>query len=93
MTLKKNTPPPLPTYEFIEDPINDIYHVCITSGEFAGVVFRYDEVKFIPNVNGVVCKFTWNFVRNVNNLPTDVVQPTITVILDDILAKENDGQN
>lgn len=83
----------LPTYEFIEDPINDIYHVCITSGEFASIVFRYDEVKFVPNVDGVICKFTWNFVRNVNNISIETIQPTVTRILDDILAKESDGQN
>ena len=85
---------PTPTYEFIEDPINDTTHIHITSGTAAGVVFRYGRVRFEEIAGQLNVKFGYELIRNPDLLTDAVVKPIIIGILDDILIKENiNGQN
>jgi hypothetical protein len=84
---------PTPTYEFIEDPIDDTTHIHITSGDYAGVVFRYYQLRLIPTENELRIKYNYRVVRNPYILTSDELQPIITVVLDDILKKETHGQN
>lgn len=88
-----HTRPPTPTYEFIEDPIDDTTHIHITSGTAAGVVFRYGRVKF-EELNGHLnVKFGYTAIRNPELLTDAVLKPIIVTILDDILIKENESVN
>jgi hypothetical protein len=91
MTSMLHTKPPTPTYEFIEDPIDDTTHIHITSGDYAGVVFRYFQLRFVPNTDELKIKFNYRVVRNPYVLTDEELQPIITVVLDDILKKEADA--
>ena len=84
-----HTRPPTPTYEFIEDPIDDTTHIHITSGDAAGVVFRYGRVKFEEVGGHLNVKFGYTAIRNPALLTDEVLKPIIITILDDILIKEN----
>lgn len=88
-----HTRPPTPTYEFIEDPIDDTTHIHITSGDYAGVVFRYYQLRLIPTEHELRIKYNYRVVRNPYVLTDEELQPIITVVLDDILKKESHGQN
>ena len=87
LPMKPQTP--TPTYEFIEDPINDTTHIHITSGTAAGVVFRYGRVKFEELGGHLNVKFGYSVIRNPELLTDAVLKPIIVVILDDILIKES----
>ena len=93
MISKKRTAISLPTYEFIEDPIDDTTHIVITSGEAAGVVYRYGRVVFEENKidDYLNIKFGYQVIRNPNQLTSDTILPIITEVLRDILHKEARG--
>lgn len=93
-SLLPTTKPQIPTYEFIDDPINDTTHIHITSGQAQGIVFRYGRVRFEEVAGHLNIKFGYELVRNPELLTDDTVKPIIISILDDILIKENThGQN
>ena len=88
------TKKPIPTYEFIEDPINDTTHIHITSGIAAGVVFRYGRVRFEEIAGHLNVNFGYELIRNPNLLTDAVVKPIIIGILNTILIEEGmHGQN
>ena len=94
MISKLHTKPPTPTYEFIEDPINDTTHIHITSGKAAGVVFRYGRVRFEEINQQLNVRFGYEIIRNPNLLTDAVVKPIIIGILNNILIEEGThGQN
>ncbi len=94
MTSKLRTKQPIPTYEFIEDPINDTTHIHITSGIAAGVVFRYGRVRFEEIAGHLNVNFGYELIRNPNLLTDAVVKPIIIGILNNILIEEGmHGQN
>ena len=88
-----HTKQPTPTYEFIEDSINDTTHIHITSGTAAGVVFRYGRVKFQEMGGHLNVKFGYTAIRNPELLTDAVLKPIIVSILDDILIRENENVN
>ena len=89
MISKQRTKQPTPTYEFIEDAIDDTTHIHITSGKAAGVVFRYGRVRFEEVAGHLKVKFGYTAIRNPELLTDAVLKPIIVTILDDILIKEN----
>lgn len=93
LTFKRPSTTSTPTYEFIEDPIDDTTHVVITSGEAAGVVYRYGRVMFDENKlqDNLTVKFGYQVVRNPDQLTDTVLVPIMSVILHDILEKESRG--
>lgn len=86
-----HTKPLTPTYEFIEDPIDDTTHIVITSGVAAGVVFRYGRVRFEEIAGHLNVKFGYKVIRNPDLLTDDDVKPIIIAVLNDILFKEANG--
>ena len=88
MISKLRTKQPIPTYEFIEDPINDTTHIHITSGTAAGVVFRYGRVRFEEIAGQLNVKFGYELIRNPDLLTDAVVKPIIIGILNTILIEE-----
>lgn len=94
MKSKLHMTQPIPTYEFIEDPINDTTHIHITSGTAAGVVFRYGRVRFEEIAGHLNVRFGYELIRNPNLLTDAVVKPIIIGILNNILIEEGaHGQN
>lgn len=91
--MKLRTTQPIPTYEFIDDSINDTTHIHITSGTAAGVVFRYGRVRFEEIEGQLKVQFGYEIIRNLHLLTDAVLKPIIIAILDDILKKEAHGQN
>ena len=93
MTLRTRTATSIPTYEFIEDPIDDTTHIVITSGEAAGVVYRYGRVMFEENKldDHLNIKFGYQLIRNPDQLTSETILPIISEILRDILEKEARG--
>lgn len=82
---------PIPSYEFIEDPINDTTHIHITSGQATGVVFRYGRVRFEETQGRLNVQFGYETIRNPELLTDTVLKPIIISILDDILKQEAHG--
>jgi hypothetical protein len=87
-----NTKPPVPTYSFIEDPIDDLTHIVITSGLAAGIVFRFGRVRFIEG-RKLRIKYDYKIVRNTEGLTEKKIVPIMDVILNDILMKESQEIN
>jgi hypothetical protein len=87
-----NTKPPVPTYSFIEDPIDDLTHIHITSGLAAGVVFRFGRVRFMEG-RKLRIKYDYKIVRNIQALTEKKIVPIMDVILNDILMKESQEMN
>jgi hypothetical protein len=91
VTSKLRTRPPLPTYLLIEDPLDDIYSVSIQSGTCAGLVFKFRQVRFVPEGSELQVKFNYSVVSNPNQLTAAQATPIMGVILDDILKKDLHG--
>lgn len=91
-TSMLNTKPQVPTYSFIEDPIDELTHICITSGPAAGVVFRFGRVRFIEG-RKLRIKYDYKIVRNLEQLTERKLVPIMDVILNDILVKESQDIN
>ena len=90
-SLMPTKKPVLPTYEFIEDPVNDLSHIAITSGPAAGVVFFFGQVKFLEDGQRLNIKFSYQIVRNENQLTNAELEPIMKVILNDILHEDLHG--
>lgn len=88
MKSKLHMTQPIPTYEFIEDHINDTTHIHIISGTAAGVVFRYGRVRFEEIAGHLNVRFGYELIRNPNLLTDDTVKPIIIGILNNILIEE-----
>jgi hypothetical protein len=54
-------------------------------------VFRYFQLRFVPNTDELKIKFNYRVVRNPYVLTDEELHPIITVVLDDILKKEADA--
>lgn len=93
MISKLRTQPPLPIYQLIEDPLDDIYSVSIQSGECAGLVFKFRDVKFIPEPDELKVKFNYTVVSNPGRLTAAQATPIMGVILDDIIKNDLHGPN
>ena len=90
MTSKTPSRPPVPSYQLIEDGIDDIFNIHINDGAAAGLVFRYGRVRFFEDVeNGMLrVKFNYDLVYNPTALTQAEIESILSVILDDMLIKE-----
>ena len=93
MISSLRTQPPLPIYQLIEDPLDDIYSVSIQSGECAGLVFKFREVRFVPEADELRVKFNYTVVSNPDRLTSAQATPIMGVILDDIIKNDLHGPN
>jgi hypothetical protein len=91
MTSSLRTPPQLPIYQLIEDPLDDIYSVSIQSGDCAGLVFKFRQVRFVPENDQLKVKFNYSVVSNPNLLTAAQATPIMGVILDDIIKNDING--
>jgi hypothetical protein len=88
MTFRPLTKQPAPAYQLIEDPADDIYNVTILDGLAAGFVYRYGRVMFNELEGQLKINFTYDVIYNPGRLTQQQILPIISVILDDILKKE-----
>lgn len=67
--------------------------MVITSGDAAGVVYRYGRVMFEENKlhDNLTIKFGYQVIRNPGQLTDAVLVPIMSSILNDILQKESRG--
>ena len=90
MKFWKPTPqrPTTPTYSLVEDPAEDIYNISILDGPAAGLIFRYGQVRFIEEAGMLRVKFNYTIVWNPTQSTQQEIEAILSVILDDILEKE-----
>lgn len=90
MISRKPTRPPIPSYQLIEDDIDDIYNIRIDDGAAAGIVARYGRVRFFEDTeNGMLrVKFNYQLVHNPTALTQPEIESILGVILDDMLQRE-----
>ena len=92
--FKKNTPL-CPTTEFLPSEVDDLWNVKITSGDFAGVIYRYNRVGFEEDGMGLRIKFEYDVLDSGPVGEADLTSPqfkaTISNILEQFLNEGNDG--
>lgn len=94
MTSKMRSKQPVPNYQLIEDGIDDIFNIRIEDGDAAGLVYRYGRVRFFEDeTNGMLrVKFNYQLVYNPTSLTQPELESIMSVVLDDMLRKENEAQ-
>lgn len=94
MRSAKNTTQPAPKWQLVETVFESDYNIEILEGEFAGLVFRFDRLGFIPEGDGVKIHFHYDLIHTAHygnlELTSEACSATIIHILREYLNLGDD---
>lgn len=95
--FQKNTTPPYPKIELVENDVDDIWNIRIVDGDFAGVVYRYNQVRFIEEQDILRISYDYDLLdtgaHSEEELTSQQFKHTIHCILEQLLTEGQDGKN
>ena len=95
--FQKNTTPPYPKTELIANDIDDTWNIKIVDGDFAGVMFRYNQVRFIEEGDHLRIAYEYDLldtgIHSEEELTSQQFKYTIHSILEQFLTEGQDGKN
>jgi len=87
----------VPEFEYVDDEVDGICNIKITSGEYKDLVFHYGKVQFQEDETKetAAMKFTYNIVDNPNDYEynqtlTNTLGDLLVVILDEQLKEDEE---
>lgn len=95
--FQKNTTPPYPKTELIANDVDDTWNIRIVDGDFSGVVYRYNRVRFIEEADQLRIAYEYDLIDTGNlseeELTSQQFKSTIHSILEQFLTEGQDGKN
>jgi hypothetical protein len=96
-TSTKPTPRLAPEFELVANAIDDNWDLKITTGEFAGVLFRFGQVRFLPDDHSMTIKYDYDIIDSggldMAALTSPEFKYTLHHILEQLLEEEAHGEN
>jgi hypothetical protein len=94
---KSKKPTPQPKTELLASEVDDSWNIKIASGDFAGVVFRFNRVRFVENDDRLRIAYEYDVLDSANISDEELTSPafksTIDSILELYLTEGPDGTN
>ncbi len=87
----------MPEFELVANDIDDNWDIKITTGEFAGVLFRFGQVRFLPEDDQLTIKYDYDIIDSggldLSTLTRAEFKYTLHHILEQLLEEEAHGEN
>jgi hypothetical protein len=81
----------------VASEVDDTWMIKITSGDFAGVVYRYNRVGFVEEPSGLRIRFEYDVIDSGSIAEEELTSPqfkaTISSILESFLEESQDGKH
>ncbi len=93
----KPTQPLAPEFALVANDIDDNWDIKITTGDYAGVLFRFGQVRFLPEDDQLTIKYDYDIIDSGGLAMSALTAPefkyTLHNILEQLLEEEAHGEN